>query len=461
MGEDKAKRIKALEEMVKLQQIDQATFEKLRDELGVGGDVGSTHLIKGLDWKLLRRVKAGEDVSTAQSKEDSEDTEKVGGQTGNVDEELDQVLEEKSNSEAPVAKEEKVKKGNMAPPPLLKDGTAKKRSRDDILRQLKASRAAATTTEESPEPPAPSLGSKFKKIGDSKDEKRRWIEKDESGRRREVLITMDEDGRTKRKVRWLDKPSSQHPNAEINGHGLLMPDKDIKPLGMEVPDEISNRAQALPGADEEDDDIFAGIGTEYNPLGNGADDSSSSASEGEEGEAKEDKPAPSEAATNGQSKHSPSTSAKPAASDTQITRNYFSTPSTTTDEQSTKSNPLSTDPTILAALKRAASLRQTTDDPSDDPSADSDTLRRKKFLEEAKKREREDAGDMDLGFGESRFGDDEEEERGVWEDGGGKKSGRKRGRKKRKGDKDSVGDVLGVLEGRRKKGEGGGGAAAK
>src|SRR4051794_27934097 len=53
--DDKEKRLKALEEMMKLQQIDQSTFEKLRDEIGVGGDASSTHLVKGLDWKLLER----------------------------------------------------------------------------------------------------------------------------------------------------------------------------------------------------------------------------------------------------------------------------------------------------------------------------------------------------------------------------------------------------------------------
>ena len=62
-GADIEERIAALEELVKQGQIDQATFEKLRAELGVGGDVKSTHMVKGLDWDLLRRVKAGEDVS--------------------------------------------------------------------------------------------------------------------------------------------------------------------------------------------------------------------------------------------------------------------------------------------------------------------------------------------------------------------------------------------------------------
>jgi hypothetical protein len=46
---------------MKLQQIDRETFEKLVSEI-TGGDLGTTHLVKGLDRKLLERVRRGEDV---------------------------------------------------------------------------------------------------------------------------------------------------------------------------------------------------------------------------------------------------------------------------------------------------------------------------------------------------------------------------------------------------------------
>ncbi|KAL8696423.1 MAG: hypothetical protein Q9224_002803, partial [Gallowayella concinna] len=59
--DEKATRVKALEEMVKLGQMERATFEALRDEI-VGGEVKDVHLVKGLDWKLLERVRRGEDV---------------------------------------------------------------------------------------------------------------------------------------------------------------------------------------------------------------------------------------------------------------------------------------------------------------------------------------------------------------------------------------------------------------
>ena len=65
--DDKAIRVKALEEMVKLGQMDQSTFQKLRDEI-VGGDVKDVHLVKGLDYKLLERVRKGEDVLSANVK---------------------------------------------------------------------------------------------------------------------------------------------------------------------------------------------------------------------------------------------------------------------------------------------------------------------------------------------------------------------------------------------------------
>ena len=74
-----------------------------------------------------------------------------------------------------------------------------------------------------------------------------------------------------------------------------------------------------------------------------------------------------------------------------------------------------------------------------------------------------DADDMDLGFGSSRFGDEEDGEGkkvklSVWgkETGDEGRSGegkvpRKRGPKKRKGDANSAADVLKVME--RRKGE--------
>ncbi|PKY03105.1 hypothetical protein P168DRAFT_282877 [Aspergillus campestris IBT 28561] len=393
--EDVEARVRALEELVQKGELDRGTFEKLRTELGVGGDVGSTHLVKGLDWELLRRVKAGEDVDAppqppAEEKEE-EDVE-------DVDDALERALEE--IPEGPVEKETaKKKKGNMAPP---------RRSRDEILREFRASRAAAVAP-----PPEPALGDKFKRISAAQPEKQkqRFVEVDEAtGRRREVLVITEADGKSKRKTRWLDPPGTKNPPP-----ALLEPRKDAQPLGMAVPAEIAAK-QAAAAAEDEDDDIFAGAGNDYNVADElGADESGSEDSEGEvEGE----KPSAS-------TDQPPPTTNEPARP-----RNYFSNTTTETPDEPDRSNPLTRDPTLLAALKRAAALRQAGEDGEDggeggnEEGVDAATaLRRKKFLEEARRREAQDDADMDLGFGSSRIEDDEDEEGIVLEEERGGRSG--------------------------------------
>lgn len=440
-------RISALEEMVKEGKIDEATFEKLRGELGVGGDVGSTHMVKGLDWELLRRVRAGEDVSKGPGKavEDEKEEEGEREEGDGAEEEVDleaefeRVTEEKGREDiAPVApKEKEKKKGTMAPPPVptQAQAQAQKKSRDEILRQLKASRAAPIA-EPAPPPPESTLGSKFKKLGESRPEKKRWVETDENGRRREVLLITDKQGNTKRKTRWLDKPGESN--------GLLMPDKDAKPLGMEVPAEVASKAAAAAGPiEDEDDDIFEGVGADYNPLADIGEDDSSSDSD-EEGQA----------AGKGPKKTAPAEgSAPPSTEPIQPARprNYFSTSThdePTEEEDRARANPLTRDPTLLAALKRAAALRQASPSAGGDEEKKDDS-RGQRFLEEMRRREAQDAMDMDMGFGGSRIEDEEDEEFiGLEGEGrGGQK--RKRGPKKRKGDKENASDVLGVLDSRK------------
>ncbi|RAL17270.1 uncharacterized protein BO97DRAFT_474335 [Aspergillus homomorphus CBS 101889] len=442
-GEDQQleQRVKALEEMVKLGQIDQGTFEKLIREMGVGGDLGSTHMVKGLDWELLKRVRRGEDVSRAEGKEGTEE------KAGDVDEELDKVLgDEGALPSAP--REQKVKKkGVMAPPPppsaALSSGVP--RSRDEILRQLKASRAAAAAAAAAAEaeaeeqrPAEPALGDRFKRIGgESKAEKKRWIEQDETGRRKEILQITDAQGKIKRKVRWLDKPGEAPAPAAAAA----------KPLGMEVPAELA--AKAAPPAEEEDDDIFAGVGADYNPLAElGDEDDSSSSDESEDGEVHQKKPVqktdPTAHATADATK-------KPAEETAARPRNYFSTSTTEEVPEIDRSNPLAKDATLMAALKRAAALRQSEEAAGEgEEDVDSETaLRRKKFLDEARRREALDAMDMDMGFGGSRVGDEEDDEEVVLEGEGRGGKKRKRGPKKKKGDKNSASDVLRVMEGRK------------
>jgi hypothetical protein len=433
------KRVKALEDMVKLGQIDQATFEKLCGELGVGGDTGSTHMVKGLDWTLLKRVRDGEDISKAPDKAAPPPAEEPPVTEEDADEAFERLMEEKGLEEIKAAPREpkEKKKGTMAPPP------PRPKTRDEILRELKASRAAAASA---PAPvPESTLGSKFKKVGDGKPEKKRFIEADENGRRREVLLITDADGNTKRKTRWIDKP-----NEPRGTPSLPMPDKDAKPLGMEVPADIAAREAASAAPEDEDDDIFAGVGADYDPLaGIEEEDDSSSDEDGEHPEkpVEDSVPRPiSEEATD-------LATAQPAKP-----RNYFATTTSTAapEEPEDRSNPLTKDPTILAALKRAAALRQTSPSEEDSGLSAEASLRQKKFLEEARRRDAMDAADMDMGFGGSRIEDGEEDDDGVLldfesKDRGGNK--RKRGPKKRKGDKDSADDVMRVLEGRKKNAE--------
>lgn len=422
-GESIEARIKALEEMVKLGQIDQATFDKLRQDLGVGGDLESTHMVKGLDMELVRRIRAGEDVSKPAEKAPSPPPE-------DVDDQLDHLMEEKASGELPAAPKinKEKKKGNMAPPP------ARPRTRDEILRDLKAKHVAAAAPAP---PPESTLGNKFKKIKDETPKKKRFEETDETGRRREVLLITDAEGKVKRKTRWLEPPV-QVPASTVNG--LLMPDKAAKPLGMEVPAEIANSAPPV-APEDEDDDIFADVGADYNPLAGIESDGSSSE---EDDEAVD---------TDRKLEKAPSEDKLSETAATQR-RNYFGGEPTT--EEIDRSNPLTKDPSILAALKRAAAIRQTSPSEGDEDQSSDAALRQKRFIEEARRRDAMDAADMDMGFGGSRNEDGAEEDDGPlldFDDDGDEKRGgqkRKRGPKKKKGNKDSATDVMRVVESRKK-----------
>lgn len=329
----------------------------------------------------------------------------------------------------------------MAPPP------PPKKTRDEILKELRANRAAAASA---PAPkPESTLGSRFKKLGDGKPEKKRFVEVDEAtGRRREVLVITDAEGNTKRKVRWIDRPG-QGVGPSIS---LPAPDISAKPLGMEVPAEVAARTAASAAPDnEEDDDIFSGVGADYDPLAGMEDEDSSSDEDVEQADKATEKAEKAEKTPIKEDHKKPEGEAVPSKP-----RNYFATGtiSTAPEEPEDRSNPLTKDPTILAALKRAAALRQASPSAEDDPESADKARRHKKFLEEARRRDAMDAADMDLGFGGSRIEDDEDEEGVLLEfegERGGKK--RKRGPKKKKGDKDSVNDVMRVLEGRKKDAE--------
>lgn len=437
--------------MVKLGQMDIATFESLRDKI-VGEDLRDAHLVKGLDRKLLERARKGEVTAAELLEPGSSRKEVEDAPVANAEEEIEDELEKLEEQEIqPLKKEEKTKKGEMAPPPTV---AGKKRNRDEILRELKANRLAAAEKARQP-----SLGPKFTKVGQAKESSR--VEKDERGR--EILIKMDENGKVKRKVKRAKVED------ESSMSDLLMPDKDAKPLGMEVIPIVA------PSPDDDGGgDIFDDVGDDYNPLEGIEEEDDSDASD-ESGKIleKEDKtkpPSPSrdkdnhsrsqEPVPHDEPKPSPN---PPILSNEQRSKpnNYFNdsqTSPSSTFSGTSKSNSL-TDPTILAALKKASTIA-----PILHPSASTDEeaatklARRKKMLESHDR----DADDMDLGFGSSRFDDAEDGEYtgiklSVWgddgdEEGGGGKGGggkRKRAPKKRKGDANSAADVLKVIERRK------------
>jgi hypothetical protein len=423
------KRVKALEEMMKLQQIDEDTFVKLREEILGDNVTERAGLVKGLDRELLERVRRGEvgvsDVLEGGKMNREEEEEGEDGEGEDVDDEFEKL--ESKEVEA-VVKEREKKKGEMAPPAL----TGKKRNRDQILAELKAARVAAK------EAAQPSLGARFKKVGDRRAESR--IERDSKGR--EVLITIDEDGNEKRKVR---KVQVQEPVEK--GHGLLMPDKDAKPLGMEVPE--------IPKVVEEDEDIniFDDAGDDYDPLaGLGEDDSDEEKEDGEVAEdSKEKNVDVEERPATGSMAPPPRPLPQPSGP-----RNYFGEAIIEPPEE-TGPKALS-DPTFLAALKKASTLNPISKAAESEEEAAKEA-RRKKMLQQDDR----DADDMDMGFGSSRFADEEDfEEKKIklskWcggdddEEDGGKGDGkgkRKRGPKKRKGDGNSAADVMRVLEKRK------------
>ncbi|KAJ8108648.1 hypothetical protein ONZ43_g6362 [Nemania bipapillata] len=418
--DERAARLQALEEAFKKEEIDQQTFDNLRSQIA-GGDLSSTHLVKGLDFKLLERVRKGEDVyGDGKPQDDEQETPE------DVDDELDRLQEE---GVAAVTKEKTKKKGHLSTAPT---NPSRKRTRDQILAEMKAARDAreATKAKES------ALGNKFRKIGIKAPGTR--IERDSRGR--EVMIIVDEDGNEKRKVRKTapDKPSQQ-------ASDLMMPDPKQKPLGMEVPDIYKSKAEE---PEDSDVNIFDDVDDDYDPLAGLGDESDEDKNENEAstGQTKD-----SDAEKNARDMMPP----PPRPDGPSKLRNYFQDSKTSLVSSETLQAPSMSDPAIQAAFKKAASLHAATKSSEEDnEEAKAKAERRRRMLENNDR----DAEDMDMGFGTSRFEDDADadEQRvklsqwghdnddGDHARGGGSK--RKRGPKKRKGDSNSATDVLREIE---------------
>lgn len=451
-----AKRVKNLEESMKKGEIDRETFEKLVQEI-TGGDVGTTHLVKGLDRKLLERVRRGEDVLGGQDKKEEEKEEEETEEVPEVEDAFDELAEA---DVGPITREKAEKKGEKMTGPRPVAGV--KRSRNDILKDLKRQReeaAAAAAAEH--EKRFPTLGPGFRKINAQGDTR---IETDEKGR--EVLIITGPDGKEKRKVK---KQKVEEPAPEVR-HDL---DDVNKPINM-------HNLPAPKKEESEDEDIFAGVGSNYNPLANfddSDDDSDEETAEPEPSVPKADAADPqSEGEVSSEAEEDVPAKPKDTAPAAPAKRDYFATTarSTSTAEPSDLS---AADATVRAALAKVRNLDENSTllqnlgstDPNDPASKEA---RLKKRAAELAASDR-DMEDMDMGFGASRFDDAEEMERegekvkfsqwkglgaeGDDEDGeeGGKgpKKQRKRGGKKRKGDKNNADDVLNVMERQKEKKE--------
>ena len=226
-------------------EIDRETFENLVQEI-TGGDVGTTHLVKGLDRKLLERVRRGEDVLGGQDKKEEEVEDEQAEEAPEVEDAFDELAEA---DVGPITREKVEKKGEKMTSPRPVAGV--KRSRNDILKDLKRQReeaAAAAAAEH--EKRFPTLGPGFRKINAQGETHR--IETDEKGR--EVLIITGPDGKEKRKVK---KQKVEEPAPEVR-HDL---DDASKPINM-------HNLPAPKKEESEDEDIFQGVGSNYNPLAN-------------------------------------------------------------------------------------------------------------------------------------------------------------------------------------------------
>lgn len=388
-----------------------------------------------MDFKLLERIKRGEDLD---AKNEEEVVEEEGEEAEDLDDEFDQLEDQEVHS---VEKAEGVKKKGQLSTVSLAPG--KKRTRDQILAELKASREAAKAQKED------ALGDRFKRIG-AKQLPGSRIERDSKGR--EVLIIVDDDGHEKRKIRKIQ------PNAvtEDEDRGLLMPDKDAKPLGMEVPEHYRKKEEEP--EEDEDIDIFDGVGDDYDPLA-GMEGSDSDSEEDDDDHKKDDSKASMDKEEDKIADTSMTPPPKPVAP-----RNYFKDSKTSLVSEEQMKAPSMSDPAIMAAFKRAAALNPIGADKDDEDDEDISKTkageeRRRKMLEISNR----DEEDLDMGFGTSRFEDEEDFDESkvklsVWGKGGdddeGKSKGgggkRKRAPKKRKGDVNSAADVLRVMEQRKK-----------
>jgi hypothetical protein len=375
------------------------------------------------------------------------------------EEDVDDELEKLGEVEVEALKKEKVeKKGNMAPPPPV---TGKKRTRDEIMADLKAQRQAAAAARKAAEP---QLGDRWQKVSDKKKPK---IEIDARGR--EVLITVDKNGVVKKRVR---KQQIAQTDEAVAAMGAPDSSKAVLGADVSIPELAKQEEAAQEAADDDDEDIFEGAGTDYNPLGNMPDDDEDSDSDDDERPRKktqfEEPPTASREQSAEDSDEEGETTAPAApAKQPPARRNYFN--DTISASEEANHDHLAG---IQEVLKKAAKMDPLAAENEEEgrEAREAREAQRKKHAQMLANQDR-DLDDMDMGFGGSRNDDEGEDEDGMkvklaewkggragddgWEedDGkGGPREKRKRKPKKRKGDTNNMSDIMRVIE--RRKGDG-------
>ena len=488
---------------------------KLRAEAENGAGDGhgdSSEHPKGLDFRLLERAKRGEAASGEGGSEGGSDNEKDGEKEGASLDAVDDEFERIEGSDVKAVERVKTtKKGQYstaAPPP---QAAGQKRSRDQILAELKAAREAAKAAKEAKAAAAaaaePVLGARFKKIGGAPQQAGSRIEVDSRGR--EVLILVDEDGHEKRKVRKTSSKTSAPADSE-KAAGSSSSSSSKQVLGMEVPEYYRKKLEAeAAAAAAKEVDIFDDVGSDYDPLGgmdSGSSEededeedkkggerdaqrrrrslSASSHSDGEVGEVSDaSRSSRGSRGSRGRRRRSPRDDPKETAPPPR--KSYFGN-STLLSESTSRGGPSLQDPSVLAALRKAKQMREASEAEAHSQALSAEAAREARLKKLLQSSER-DAEDLDMGFGSSRLEDTEDLDDGggkkvrlsTWkggagaggggdggngadndddddDDGGagsrGDKTKRKRGGKKRKGDGNNAEDVMRVLE--RRRGEG-------
>ncbi|CAK7197480.1 hypothetical protein SEUCBS139899_000127 [Sporothrix eucalyptigena] len=425
-----------------------------RAKLRAVNDGGEDTATKGLDFDLLHRAKEGGQRGDQSEEEDAPSAE-------DVDDEFERI----EDAEVQAIKHEKTKKKGQYS--TVAPAAGQKRSRDQILAEMKAAREAAKQAKAA----EPALGSRFKKIGAPQTAGSR-IEIDSRGR--EVLILVDEDGHEKRKVRKAAEVVEDKPEGPV--------------LGMEVPEFYRKKQEAeAAAAAAKEVDIFDDVGSDYDPLAGMDDDEEDSDEDEREKAQDEDKGGRdgydtkrrrrssasgrddgevSDASDNNRRRRrSPSEERQPSTKEEKAAlrkANYFGN-STLLSESTSRGGPSLNDPSVLAALRKAKQMREATESEAKAQVLSKEAEREARLKKLLQSSER-DAEDLDMGFGANRLDDTEDMEGeggkkvklSKWRSGdlggddgeedGGK---RKRGGKKRKGDENNADDVMRVRERRR------------